>query len=125
MTLILENVVDAKTKADRTKARIYKAEQQFEGEKIRLQTARQKYHKVVGPYPLKWRFKGPFREAFDRDDWLYYTFMFAVACGLTFLLNLLVGYAAMFVLGITAVYIASRMRFKWARFTNWANTGRG
>ena len=119
MTVILDDVVQAKTKADRTTARIEKARQQLDGEVVGLQTARRKFHMIVGPYPLKMRFKGPYREAFDFTDWLYWTAMFVIAAMLTWALTFIIGWIAMFAMGIASVYIASNIRFKYARFTNW------
>lgn len=121
---VLGNVVSAKNKKERNQASMEKAQQRVDKAEIELQQARQEFHQLVGPYPMKWRFKGPFKEAFTQDDWLYYTFMFAVACFITWILMQLVGWAAMFALGIASVHIASRMRWRWARFTNWANTGK-
>jgi len=123
-TAIFDNIVMAKRRVDRTSGRIEKAERDLRDAEIRLQVARQKYHEIVGPCPLRFRFKGPFREAFDQTDWLYYTLTFCVAAVIAFALMQMVGWIAMFVLGIAAVHVASHMRFKWARFTKWANTGR-
>lgn len=123
-TDILTPIVTAKAKTDHQHRQIDRATERLKHAELELQVARRHYHEIVGPYPLRWRFKGPFREAFDFADWLYYTLMFGVAAIITFVLMQLVGWASMFILGIAAVHIASHMRFRWARFTNWANAGR-
>ena len=120
MTDILSEVVTKKHAVDRTGSRISKAREQLRTEEIALQKSRWTFHEIVGPYPLKYRFKGPFAKAITGTDAAFYGFWFCLSVIIAWALSSVVGVLGLLVVGITGIWIASELRYKWARFAKWA-----